>query len=611
MTLERRCLLLAGALLAGQLGLVLAGSSVSPFAAVGAPAALGFGLVPLLPAELRARPLAVAALAVPIGALVLTLLVIACGAVGLTLSAGLVLACVALGPLAGVVADRVGVSAPVDRADVPRVGVAALVGALLVSVGLGLLANGATPFSGNDWAKYLLYADQVREQGSLLIDNPFWLLGQPFREDPGLPALYASLLLLSDGPAGPLVWGILLLMALSTAAVFGAVDVLFGTRAAGIAAVVFAIAPAAADMSAWHGAANTWGLVVLPVVLLVAGALVRGWTSWRWLVLGAAGLIALACAHRLTFTIGVAALGLLALGTLVRAPRATLVVGLRLLPLVVVIGALPAVDLLDRQGDSGGVLPYTAYLNTKLSWDFASRDLTYGLCALGLIALVANVDRARRLRDGAQWLPIALLAGVLLYTYGWVLHLPGFYARGVYFLPLVLALAVGVTFAGGSPWRRWLVPVAAACVLAAAVQAPQVADDAGEFYGFTDQAALRGYDVLAAELQPGEVVVADRCTSFLSTYLLQVPVLAALRDEEIGPKAELPRVKQAQDIIRGGARGADVARRVNARWLLLNANCPGRLLRPPSYARTRFVSNRLIVYRLEVDAAGGARAPRA
>ena len=61
---------------------------------------------------------------------------------------------------------------------------------------------------GNDWAKYVLYADEIRRHGSLLIDNPFWMLGVPFREDPGAPAVYGSYLVIGGQSATVLVHGI-------------------------------------------------------------------------------------------------------------------------------------------------------------------------------------------------------------------------------------------------------------------------------------------------------------------------------------------------------------------------------------------------------------------
>src|SRR3712207_9548188 len=35
---------------------------------------------------------------------------------------------------------------------------------------------------------------EIRRHGALLIDNPYWMLGVPFREDPGVPALYGAYL---------------------------------------------------------------------------------------------------------------------------------------------------------------------------------------------------------------------------------------------------------------------------------------------------------------------------------------------------------------------------------------------------------------------------------
>ncbi len=44
---------------------------------------------------------------------------------------------------------------------------------------------GELPVPGDDWAKYLLYADEIRNHGALLLNNDLWMGWRPFSEDPG------------------------------------------------------------------------------------------------------------------------------------------------------------------------------------------------------------------------------------------------------------------------------------------------------------------------------------------------------------------------------------------------------------------------------------------
>ncbi len=108
--------------------------------------------------------------------------------------------------------------------------------ALLVAVVLQGRVLSGTPVPGNDWAKYLLYADEIARQGSLLIDNPLWMLGVPFREDPGAPSLYGSFLVLTGAPAGVLMHGIWVFALASLLSVFAFVRALWGSAAACCAA---------------------------------------------------------------------------------------------------------------------------------------------------------------------------------------------------------------------------------------------------------------------------------------------------------------------------------------------------------------------------------------
>src|SRR6185503_17666782 len=106
-----------------------------------------------------------------------------------------------------------------------------LVGALAAGAVLGGRVVSGFPVPGNDWAKYVLYADEIRRHGSLLIDNPFWMLGVPFREDPGVPALYGAFLAMAGGSAVVVVHGIWILMATTTATVFAYARTFWGAAA--------------------------------------------------------------------------------------------------------------------------------------------------------------------------------------------------------------------------------------------------------------------------------------------------------------------------------------------------------------------------------------------
>ena len=65
----------------------------------------------------------------------------------------------------------------------------------------GARVSATSPSPATTGRSTLLYADEIRRHGALLIDNPFWMLGVPFREDPGVPAVYGAFLAMSGGPA--------------------------------------------------------------------------------------------------------------------------------------------------------------------------------------------------------------------------------------------------------------------------------------------------------------------------------------------------------------------------------------------------------------------------
>ena len=83
---------------------------------------------------------------------------------------------------------------------------------------------------------------------------------------------------------------------------------------------------------------------------------------------------------------------------------------------------------------------------------------------------------------------------------------------------------------------------------------------------------------------PNEVVVTDRCWSFLATWLLHTRTLPALYPVDIQPKAELARANEAHAILDGTPAGQALARRLGVRFLLVDPTCPdpdGHALAPP------------------------------
>src|SRR5919201_7174550 len=107
---------------------------------------------------------------------------------------------------------------------------------------------------------------------------------------------------------------------------------------------------------------------------------------------------------------------------------------------------------------------------------------------------------------------------------------------------------------------------------------------------------------VSADLRPGDVVVADRCWSFLSAWLLQADTLPALDPADILPKAEVGPAAQARAILRGTPEGARLARRFRVHFILTDPTCvsqDGRLAEPPRLGRPFFVSTKLVVMRLD------------
>jgi len=209
---------------------------------------------------------------------------------------------------------------------------------------------------------------------------------------------------------------------------------------------------------------------------------------------------------------------------------------------------------------------------------------------------------------GVVWLrrdrtPLAFVASfvaVVVLAYSWLAHFPLSYTRMAYYVPL--ALVPLVAFAITRLSQRWLsAAVGLGLTIAIAVPAWGQAVDVRNFYDFANPTTLRGLDAVSAQLKPGDVVVTDRCWSFLAEWLLHAQTLPALDPADILPKAEVVPARRARSILRGTPKGRALARKLNVRFLVVNPTCVsdnGKLERPPQLGTPLFVSDKLVVMKL-------------
>jgi hypothetical protein len=574
----------------------------------------GLALAAFLPAALTAPVVRFAVVPI-IGAAVSSIVIVSASSVGVPitgLTVRLLLLAVSFGSLGVQMAVgpcRARFARRRDRLD-EAIGLLLLAAAVCLGITLQALIIGGKPVTGQDWGHYLLYTDQIRQQHSLLIHNPYWMLGgRLFGDDPGAPSLYAGYALLSGQPTAVLAQGIWVFAALAVVSVFTFVATLWGRAAGLIAAGIYAAIPMNLEMLAWHGLANVYALVLLPLVLLAAGTALRGGADRRCSFVLALALVALAAAHRLSFLVAVMTLLLcLAVGLWLRFRR-TLRFALLTLVLAALLGAGVAADLIRRNAAAGGLQDYRVYLPTRIEWDLVTRDLTTVLVVIGVLALAALLV-ARSLRaDGARWVVIALLVTITAFGYAWIAHVPTAYYRAAYYLPLVLCTAIGIAWS--RLFRRFTF-AAVVVIVVVGLQAYRLAPDLRAFFGDANRATLSGFDRVSARARPGDAVVTDPCWGFLSTWLLQRPTLAAEDPALILPSWEVGPSRLAGRILTAGESGLTLARRLGIRFALVDPRCTfqtGQAVSTPEIGRRIFTSPRLVV--LDLGAASSERPPAA
>jgi hypothetical protein len=590
----------AGLIVALEALLGSAGASAPLLSIAALVLAPGLALAPLLPMRVRESPLAVLAAAPVLGFAASSVALITLSSAGVSLDPTAIRLTLASLVVGGLLLPWPEAARLPDRADLPVAGGLAL--ALALGAVLQQRVIGGDPIPGNDWAKYLLYADEVAAHGELLISNPFWMLGVPFREDPAVPALYGSFLSLSGEPASVLSHGIWVFAITSILAVFALARALWGDVAGVIAAGLWAVLPISHDILAWHGVPNLAAICLLALVVgYVAVMTSDGLELGEAIGLGLL-LVSLAATHRLTALVGAMSIVVAcAWGIAAAEPdvRRRIVRGLGATALAAV-ALSPGVlyDLIERARTFGGTQDYTAYLSAKVNLGPVVGDLSVIFTVMAVVALVVVVRLAGR--DRAVAALLSLLAVVIALAYAWLLEIPTAYFRMAYYLPLALVPLVALALVRLlGPRRAALTSALASLAIAgfAWVQGSNVRD----FYAFTNDASLRGLDAVSATLRPNEVVVTDRCWSFQATWLLHTRTLPALEPEDIQPKAELRRARQARAVLDGTPEGLALARRLGIRYLVVDPTCTDtreRPTRPPAVGTPLFVSKRLVVLRL-------------
>ena len=334
---------------------------------------------------------------------------------------------------------------------------------LALALGLGALLQqrviGGNPVPGNDWAKYLLYGDEIAAHGHLLITNPFWMLGVPFREDPGVPALYGSFLSLSGEPASTLSHGIWVFAIVSILAVYTFTRAFWGDLAGVIAAGLWAVLPISQDILALARRAQPGGdLPPRADPRLHLGAdrrrarRRRGRGAWPAAGRPRGGSPAERTRGRHGHSRG-ARLEPHCGGAARPAARSCAAAASPASPRSS-SAPVSSTTWSSARGRFGGTQDYRAYLSAKVNLGPVVSDLSVIFTVLAVAALVFAVRLATR--DRAVAVLLSLLAVMIALAYSWVFEIPTAYFRMAYYLPLALVplVAAGARAAADAPPRR-------------------------------------------------------------------------------------------------------------------------------------------------------------
>jgi len=596
---------LALVLVSALLGLAF--DATPPVLAIACLVAPGFAIVPLLPDELRLPPISWL-IAAPLGFAVSSILLITASGLGVPLTEAVVYLLLAAVCAAGLTAAlRFADSAPAPRfrdrfLAAPEIPIL-FVAILLLGIGLEQEAIGGFPLPGGDWAHYLLYSTEIAHRHGLLLHNPYWMLGnEPFAEDPGAPSLYAAYLMLSGAGPGLLYHGIWAFAALSLVTTYVFVRSLFGDVAGIAAAAVVAVCPLTLNVLTWHGLANVYAIMYIPLVLLGAGMMLRRRFDPRWSGFLALTLVALVAAHRLSFLIVAVTFFFLVVLALARAPRGeTLRFLLRTVLMVIAVGFGVAIYLARQSSQLGGLQSYKAYLPTKISaavLELLVNDMTGPLIWGVVIALVVLLLSKRLRTDPATYVPVGFVGGLLVIGYAWIAHFPTEYSRVIYYLPIPVGALIGIGLSAIP--RRVALLLGVLLIALVAPRSYRNTEGARHFYNFVNPGSEHGLDFLREKLEPRDVVTADNCWSFLSTWELRHRVLGGLDPSLSLAGSEVHPASIARKILDGSRNSVALARRYNVHYALIDPSCTDEHGAPPAipkHGQPVFESTHLVIIR--------------
>jgi hypothetical protein len=565
--------------------------------------ACGISLIPFLPKELGTPSLRLALLPV-LAAGSFTILLTTASIVGIRLTEVSVRLCIAVlivmvAVVAEVLRRRSSVGEEPSR-PARREGI--VVAALVAIFGFALASSWdvVDPFPppGSDWAYYLLYADEVESQHSLLIDNPY--AGeddQVFSTQPLIGAIYGSFRVLDGISSRSLARGLAVVSAITVLCVYGLVGSLWGVGAGLLAAAAYAVAPIRLEPLYWHGLATTFALAFIVLLLLALGLMYRGRRDWRTVALLGFSLACVGATHSASLVVVFFVLGVVLVVDAVRgvvrsgspSPDGALHSWWRggmakpVLAGIVLAGLLGAgvvVHLRLQAADLGSPVSFRHFDRDWL--DLETLDYYYSWPFLALLAVSVLLVMGRRSlrRDAALTALASLVVASILVSQLWRIHVPFEYRRVVYYLAPAMVALIGIASLRLSRRGMWLWVTGYAVVLlyianlSIGLRLPERVLERTDGRSTTVDAVLS----LKRELDRSDdsrlsLVVADRCLGVRVQYLLRRPTLVAAEEWQAGFSSLLPATRTAATVVRGGPQGRRLVEALGVRYVLVDPRC--------------------------------------
>ena len=445
------------------------------------------------------------------------------------------------------------------------------------------------PPPGSDWAYYLLYADQVDAQHTLVPENPYETGDvRSMGSYPGVGAVYGSFRLLDGVESESLSSGIAVVAALTPLGIFAAGS-LWGAGAGLLAAAAYAVAPIRLEPMYWHGLATTLGLILVPVVVLAIGLMYRGERTWRTVTLLALSLAGLAALHSVSAGVVGITLGLVVAADVVVALAARR--GLRAwwrdgmtrpvaagTALGAVVGAGVVGQLWRNSLELGSTVSYRFY---DADWlDAATLEHYYSWPFLTLTAASVVVVAWTQLRgrDPALGAIAALLLASVVVGQLWRLHVAFEYRRAVYYAAVPLVLLIGI--AGATLRPRWLAIAGYGVVLAyvghvsIGLRLPErLVSERPDRSALVEGLEAFRFALARAPASERSLVLADGCLGVRVPYVLRRPTMIANEEWQAGFENLVAQGRAARQVLAGGASGRRLAEELGVRYVVVDPRC--------------------------------------